>query len=50
MEKWNETLYATPAWAEFVKTNEDNTTIVNSELSVIIKTYDNNLSLEDFKK
>lgn len=50
MEKWNEALYATPAWAEFLKTNEDNSTVVNSELSVIVKTYDNNLSLEDFKK
>ena len=50
MEKWNETLYATPAWAEFIKTNEDNSTVVNSELSMIVKTYDNDLSLEDFKK
>ena len=50
MEKWNDTLYATPAWAEFLKTNEDNSTVVNSELSMIVKTYDNNLSLEDFKK
>ncbi|MAI79217.1 MAG: hypothetical protein CL917_09770 [Deltaproteobacteria bacterium] len=50
MEKWNDQLYATGAWAKFMKANAENSTVINSVLSEIVKTWDNDLSLEDFKQ
>ncbi len=40
----------TKSWAKFLEANPDNSEVVNFDLSIMVRTYDDGLFLENFKK